>query len=661
MAADLLEPAAHPRTTLADPVEAGDGDRLEPPHVAVGIDMDDLGQLVVVDHREGQHDLPAGRRARLEKVLLGTDCAGHRGDDLLADRIQRWVGHLREELREVVEQQPRAVRQHRDRRVRTHRAERLQTVGRHRRDDALELLVGVTESLLPAQHRLVRVADVLTVGQPVEVHQTGVQPVVVGMLGGQGRLHLVVADDPAQHSVDEEHPARLQPALRHDRGRVEVEHADLAGQDDQVVAGLPPPRRPQAVAVEHCADDGAVGEGHRRRPVPRLHQRRVELVEGAPGRVHPLGVLPRLGHHHQHGMRQRAASQVQQLQHLVEGGGVTQFRGADREDPGELAGQVFGAQQGFAGPHPVTIAPDRVDLAVVGEIAVRMRQRPGRERVGAEPAMHEDQRGVEQRVGQVREEGGQLVSGQHPLVDQGAAGQRREVDLEAGVTGGVLHPLAGDVGQPLQRQAGRASDVELPESRHDFQRLRSHSGRIGWQLPPAEDVEPLLGDDPLDELDRPPELGVGDGQEGVAHGVRRFAVHGRRRQRDTGNLAKERVRNLHQQAGPVARGRVAAGGAAMLHVVQSGEALLNEPMRPAAPGVHHKGHTAGVALGSRVVQALRARHGGEAHRAGPLVVGRNGRNARSGRDDIGRVAALGSQGCPGQALVQLTPVCPMPG
>ncbi len=127
--------------------------------------------------------------------------------------------------------------------------------------------------------------------------------------------------------VDQEHPAGLQAALADDLGRGDVEHADLAGQHDQAVVGDPVAAGAQAVAVEDRADDGAVGEGDAGRAVPGLHQRGVELVERAAGRVHRGVVLPRLRDHHQHRVRQRAAAEVQQLEHLVEGRGVARRPG----------------------------------------------------------------------------------------------------------------------------------------------------------------------------------------------------------------------------------------------------------------------------------------------------------------------------------------------
>ena len=81
--------------------------------------------------------------------------------------------------------------------------------------------------------------DVLALGQVVEVDQAGVQPLVVRVLGGELALDLLVLDDPVLVGVDEEHPARLEPALADDGGRVDVEHADLGGEHDEAVVGDP--------------------------------------------------------------------------------------------------------------------------------------------------------------------------------------------------------------------------------------------------------------------------------------------------------------------------------------------------------------------------------------------------------------------------------------
>ena len=264
--------------------------------------------------------------------------------------------------------------------------------------------------------------------QVVEVDQAGVEPLLVRLLGGQRRLDLVVVDDPALGGVDEEHAAGLEAALLHDLGRVDVEHADLRRHHDEVVGRDPVTRRAQAVAVEDGADDGPVRECHRRGAVPRLHQRGVVLVEGPPLRRHGLVVLPRLGDHHEHGVGERAAAEVQQLEHLVEAGRVAAAGRADREDAVEVAGQQVAGEQGLAGPHPVLVALHGVDLAVVGDVPVGVGQRPRRERVGREARVDEGERGLDPLVVEVREEVGELEGREHALVDERAAREAREVD-----------------------------------------------------------------------------------------------------------------------------------------------------------------------------------------------------------------------------------------
>src|SRR5262249_53701410 len=153
------------------------------------------------------------------------------------------------------------------------------------------------------------------------------------------------------------------PALGDHSGRIEVEHAHLARQYHEPVGRTPPPTRAQPVAVEYAADDRTVGEGDTGRTVPRLHQARVELVEGAPVAIHRRVVLPRLRNHNQYAVRQASTTEVQQLQHLVEGGRVGGAGRTDGVEPAQVAGDQVGLEQRLAGVHPVAVAPDGVDLS----------------------------------------------------------------------------------------------------------------------------------------------------------------------------------------------------------------------------------------------------------------------------------------------------------
>lgn len=210
LGADLVQPGGERLTAATDPVQAGEVRRLEARHVPVGVDVDELGQLIVVDHREGQGDVAAGGRGRLQQIALRAQRGDQRGDQLLADRVQRRVGDLREELGEVVEQQPRPLGEGGDRRVGAHRADRLGAGLGHRRDQDAQLLLGVAEGLLAAGDRGVGVHDVLALGKVGQVDQTGLEPLAVRLLGGQLGLDLVVLDDAVLGGVDQEHPARLQ-------------------------------------------------------------------------------------------------------------------------------------------------------------------------------------------------------------------------------------------------------------------------------------------------------------------------------------------------------------------------------------------------------------------------------------------------------------------
>ena len=181
--------------------------------LVIGIDVDQLGQFVVAQDRLRQHDLAARLRRRVEQVALRADGALQAGHHLFADGVQRRVGDLGEQLLEVVEQHPRPRREHGDRGVGAHRAQRLGAGARHRRDQQVELLVGVAEHLLAQHDPVMRHPDVVAVRQVVEVEQAGVEPLLIRVLGGQFGLDLLVVDDAALRGVDQEHPAGLQAHL----------------------------------------------------------------------------------------------------------------------------------------------------------------------------------------------------------------------------------------------------------------------------------------------------------------------------------------------------------------------------------------------------------------------------------------------------------------
>ncbi len=398
-------------------------------------------------HLEAHHRLGGIGR---QQVGARPDERDERHHQLLADRVDRRVGHLREELAEIRIQRLRAARQHRERRVVAHRADRLLARDRHGREKDLQVLLRVAEDLL-AIEQLVGVGrgDLPRRGNVLEADLRAIEPVLVRTLRREVALELLVGDDAAVLDVDQQHLARLQAPLAHDFLLRDVEHAHLRGHDDEVVVGDEVTRGPEPVAVERGADELAVGEGDRRRAVPGLHQGGVVLVERAALGVHQRIARPGLGDHQHHRVRDRIAAHHQQLQRVVEGGGVGLAVVDERPDLVEVGAEELRVDARLARADPVEVAAQRVDLAVVRDEAERVREVPRRESIGGEALVREAQRRGEALVAQVRVELAHLVGEEHPLVDDGAMRERRHVELarvvQAEGADGVPEALPDDV------------------------------------------------------------------------------------------------------------------------------------------------------------------------------------------------------------------------
>ena len=248
----------------------------------------------------------------------------------------------------------------------------------------------------------------------------------------------------------------------------------------------------------------------------------MEAIERPLGGIHRVVVLPRLRNHHQHRVRQAAAAEVQQLEHLVERRRVTAAGRADRIGAFEAGDHVAG-QHRLARTHPVAVALHGVDLAVVGDEPIRVGQRPRRERVGAEAAVHQCHRTLEALVAEVGEEHLQLRRREHPFVDQRAAAERREVGL---LFGGqfVLDALAGDEHLAVEVDPGGAGSVideQLPAGRQHHPRAGAEAIGIYRNVAPTEHGEALVLDDRLDHRLRLLGISGIPGQERQAHRIAR--------------------------------------------------------------------------------------------------------------------------------------------
>ena len=348
--------------------------------------------------------------------------------------------------------------------------------------------------------------------------------------------------------------------------------------------------------------------------VPRLHQRRVELVERALVGRHRLVVLPRLGDHHQHRVRQRAPAEVEQLERLVEPARVRRAGRADRVRPVE-AGQMLAGQQRFAGAHPVLVAHHRVDLAVVGDHPVRMRERPRRERVGREPRVHERERGLEPVVDEVGIEVGELAGDEHALVDERASRQRREVGADLVLDALARRRTSGDRARCPRSGSPVAGQEQLLERRLGVTRHLSDHRVVVRHVPPAEDGQVLAGGDLLDgRPSRPRTLRdrVGRNAQPTAY------VPASGSSKST--TSRRKPSGIWTRM-PAPSPTLASAPVAPRWSRWHSDAMPRSMMRWLAPAVHvdDEADTAGVVLECRVVQALRA--GNVVHRRHPVRVG----------------------------------------
>ena len=268
--------------------------------------------------------------------------------------------------------------------------------------------------------------------------------------------------------------------------------------------------RAQAVAIERGTDLPAIGKGDCRRAVPRLHQRGMIFVKGSAVGVHQRIAGPGFGDQHHHRVGQGIAAGDQQLERIVEAGGIGLAVRNQRPHLVEIGAQQVGLHRPAPGVHPVDIATHRVDLAIVGDKPVGMRQFPRGEGIGREALVDHGHGRGGQRVVQVLVEGSHLVGEQQPLVDNGPGRKRRHVEF--GQAGHVLffrdpverivHLLADRQDLAFEGiligQIVALADDRLANQRHLCEHCLADAGGVDRHVAPADHVLAFLGDETLE-------------------------------------------------------------------------------------------------------------------------------------------------------------------
>ena len=224
--------------------------------------------------------------------------------------------------------------------------------------------------------------------------------------------------------------------------------------------------------------------------------------------------------------------------------------------------------------------------------------------------MHQRQRALEVRLGEVGIILAELVGEEHALVDHGAARQRHRViagkPAVAALVDRLRNRLAQDVELALEFVVGLRRAVAADEHLHvrGLGRLDGFAERgiVGRHVAPAEQHQPLVldlvGDDALDDFAP---------RRFLRHEQRADGVVARLRQRkaDLGGLAREEgVRDLHQDAGAVAGARIGADRAAVFEVAQDVQRVGDDLMRLLALDVGDEADAAGILFQRGIVESL---------------------------------------------------------
>ena len=580
----------------------GDGGHLE----AGDLHLPDLEQVGL--GQDGVMDLQhlAVLGAVLQQVAVGADVDAGGGDHLLPYGVDGRVGHLGEHLLEVAEQGRAPAAQNGQRGVRPHRAAGLGPLLGHGQDDLMHLLVAVAEGLFQPCQLVGGVVGHLAVGdlEVFQFHQAAVQPLAVGLAPGVELLQLLVVHHLAPDGVHQQHLAGAQPVFDQDVLGWAIQHPHLGGKDHPPVLGDHITAGAQAVAVQHRPHHVPVRKEDGRRAVPGLQHGGVVLVEVPlfPGNI--LVVLPRLGDGDHDGEGQVHPVHHHELEGVVQHGRVGAGGVDDGQDLAHLLPHDGGSDGFLPGQHGVGVALDGVDLAVVQDEAVGVGPHPAGGGVGGKAAVHHPDGGLVVLVLQIGIEAAQLPHQEHPLVDDGAAGQAGHI----AAAGRLLEHPPDDVEPPVEvdapRHLGRLTDEALPDGGHAAAGGAAQNVGLDRHLAPGQEGKPLLAGDQLEQLHGAGALMLVLRKEEHPHPVLPLAAEG-----DVhllGHFGEKGMADLQKDAHAVAGAALGVLAGAVLQMLDDGQRVADGLVAFAALDVHHRADAAGVVLKAGVVQAGRA-------------------------------------------------------
>ena len=146
--------------------------------------------------------------------------------------------------------------------------------------------------------------DVFALGEFFQFDALLTNPFPPGFLMSELLFQLVILDEATLEGVCQQHGTWAQATLANHSGRIDVQDANLAGEDDEPIRGDHIPTWPETIPVESRAHEGTVSEDQSGWAVPWLHEVRVVLIEVSNRGVHVGLVFPGFWNHHHHGVGQ---------------------------------------------------------------------------------------------------------------------------------------------------------------------------------------------------------------------------------------------------------------------------------------------------------------------------------------------------------------------
>ena len=272
-------------------------------------------------------------------------------------------------------------------------------------------------------------------------------------------------------------------------------------------------------------------------------------------------------------------------------GGVGALAVDDRQDLLEVMLQHRAVEVWLAGADPGDVAAQRVDLAVVDDVAVGVRALPARRGVGRVAGVDEGERRLDGGVGEVRVEATHLRGDEHALVDDGARAHGAYVEdlvrKRRVRVGGALDGATADVELALEILASGdalgATEERLEDGGHARLRRVAQVMRVDRHAAPEHERHAAFGAALLEDADR----GLDGSRVGDAIGLAGLVAVREEEHRHAvitlvGEqlalllrlLAEEAVRNLEQHARAISGVALKALAAAVLEVDEDREGVV---------------------------------------------------------------------------------------